>query len=78
MQQELGNQATGNVQHSGSITAGIIEADTMAIVGIGSSNTNRKMKIYSEGGLNTMGNTRVFGTAIADSFVTPSDEKINR
>lgn len=63
----------GNVQYSGSATAGIIEADTLAIVGIGPSFSNRKR--YSEGGLERMGNTHVFGTAIAGNFTTPSDEE---
>lgn len=31
----LGNQPSGNVQYNGSITAGIIEANTSVIVGIG-------------------------------------------
>lgn len=62
----LGNQPTRNVQYSGSITAGIIEANTLAIVGI---------RIYSEGGLNIMGDARVFGTAIASSSISPSVEQ---
>lgn len=74
----LGRQSTINARYSGSITSGMLEADTMTKVGIGSSDTNRKIRIYSEGGLIIMGDTLVRGYVIADSHITPSDEKIKR
>lgn len=68
---------SGSVQHSGYITAGVIEADALARVGIGSSNARRKIKKYADGCLN-MGNTRVVGTATADNSRTPPNENKNR
>lgn len=69
----LGNQPRGNVQCNGSITAGLLEADTMTRAGVGSSNTNRKVRIYAEGSLSIMEDTCVNGDVVADSFVTPPD-----
>lgn len=39
-------------------------------------NTNHKMKLYTDGGLTIMGNTRVFGVVTADNLLTLSDEHL--
>lgn len=66
------NQSSGD-KYSGSITATVLKSGTLAIVAPGKT-TGRKIRMYSEGGLNIMGDTRIHGVVTGDSFPKPPDE----
>lgn len=44
-------------------------------MGVGSA-TGRKRQIYAEGGLDIIGDTRIYCIAAADNVITPSDEQL--
>lgn len=52
----FGNQSSRD-NYSGSITVNVPESGTLAIVG-SSTTAGRKIRVYSEGGLSIMGDTR--------------------
>lgn len=64
---EFGAGVTGKQAEAGTIGYGNLAADALNIVGAGTSPTNRKVAVYSEGGMTVTGNLTLNGVVSSSS-----------
>lgn len=64
---EFGSGVAGKQTDAGTIGYGNITTDALNIVGAGSSATNRKVAVYSEGGMTVTGNLTLIGVVSSSS-----------